>query len=235
MTGTRGIRHFDGLRLAAEYQKSRGRMIELLQSSGVDPERTTVAACPAWSVHDLFSHVTGIAVDLSAGRPPAGDSQEWVDRQVAERRSRRLSDVLEEWHGVGSDFESMIASSPKAMWGLVYDLVVHEFDLRQAAGDREGRDADFALLAAELGLNLVKNDLRKAGLGAVAVEMAGEVIVVGEGEVQLTLRTNPFECLRLLGSRRTMDEVRKADFEGDLDRYFPGLFHMELPMRSLGE
>lgn len=235
MTGTRSIRHFDGHRLATEYQKSQGRMIELLRSSGVDPEHTTVAACPAWSVHDLFSHVTGIAVDLSSGRPPVGDPQEWVDRQVVERRALTVSEVVSEWGGVGAAFATMISESPKAMWGLVYDLVVHEFDLRQAVGDREGRDADSVLLAAELGLNLVKNDLRKAGLGAVAVEMAGEVIVVGEGEVELTLRTNPFECLRLLGSRRTIDEVRAADFEGDLERYAPGLFHMDLPMRSLGE
>lgn len=235
MTSTRGIRHFDGDRLASEYQMARGRMIDVLQSSGIDPEHTTVAACPAWSVHDLFSHVTGIAVDLSSGRPPAGDAQEWVDRQVAERRPLSVSDVVTEWVGVGSSFESMIAESPKAMWGLVYDLVVHEFDLRQAVGDRTARDGESILLAAELGLNLVKNDLRKAGLGAVSVEMAGEVIVVGDGDVELTLRTDPFECLRLLGSRRTMDEVKAADIVGDLDRYLPGLFHMDLPMRSLGE
>ena len=64
---TREIRQFDGSRLAAEYRASRERMSVLIGSTGADERRLVVQACPAWSVHDLISHVTGIAVDLSAG------------------------------------------------------------------------------------------------------------------------------------------------------------------------
>ena len=52
---------------------------------------------------------------------------------------------------------------------------------------------------------------------------------------ELTLTATPFEALRLLGSRRTIEQVRAADFEGDLDRYLPGLLHMDLPVDDLGE
>lgn len=231
----REITQFEGDRLGAEYRASRERMSELIGASGPDDRRCVVHACPAWSVHDLISHVTGIAVDLSAGNAPAGDAQSWVDRQVDERRTRPTDDVIAEWARASESFEPMIAASPKAFWGLVYDLVVHEFDLRQALGDRRGRDTDAVVVAAELGLRLVKADLRKAGLGAIEVEMAGERIRVGEGDVELTLRTTPFECLRLLGSRRTRAELQAADFDGDLERYLDALVHMELPVQSLGE
>lgn len=235
MIDERDIVHFTGERLAAEYRESRRRMTTLIDATTDERRSLVVAACPAWTVHDLVSHVTGIAVDLGAGRAPSGDSQTWVDRQVEERRNRPTSDVVAEWATACETFEPMIESSPKAFWGLVYDLVVHEFDLRQALGDSGGRDSDGVRVAAELGLRLVKADLRKAGLGAVAVEMAGERIRVGDGEVELTLRTTPFECLRLLGSRRTRAELEAADVDGDLDRHLAGLVHMELPVRSLGE
>lgn len=63
----------------------------------------------------------------------------------------------------------------------------------------------------------------------------GDDHVVGDGEVGLTLETSSFEALRLLGSRRTIDELRAAPFTGDLDGYLPGLVHMELPDVAVAE
>lgn len=231
----REIIQYDGERLAHEYAAARQRMTALIDATSSADHRRIVAACPAWTVQDLIAHVTGIAVDLSAGRAPTGDSQQWVDRQIDERRTRSIDEIVLEWTTACEAFEPMIGDSPKAFWGLVYDLVVHEFDLRQALGNREGRGAPGVLVAAELGLRLVKGDLRKAGLGAIVVDLGAERIRVGDGEVELTVRTTPFECLRLLGSRRTRTELESADIDGDLDRYLAALVHMELPMRSLGE
>ena len=231
----REIIQYDGERLAHEYAAARQRMIQLIDTTSSADHHRIVTACPAWAVRDLIAHVTGIAVDLSAGRAPIGDSQQWVDRQIDERRTRSIDEIVHEWSTACEAFEPMIADSPKAFWGLVYDLVVHEFDLRQALGDREGRDAPGVLVAAELGLRLVKGDLRKAGLGAIVVDMGAERIRIGEGDVELTVRATPFECLRLLGSRRTRAELGAADIDGDLDQYLAALVHMELPVQSLGE
>lgn len=229
------IPQYDGERLAAEYRASRERMSTLVEAASDDRRRTIVGACPAWTVHDLVAHVTGIAVDLSSGNSPSGDAQPWVDRQVEERRSRPIGDVLSEWASASARFEPMIAASPKAFWGLVYDLIVHEFDLRNALGDLDSRDIEAVRVAAELGLRLVKGDLRQAGLGAIVVEMGGRRIRVGDGEVGVTLRATPFECLRLLGSRRTREEMAAADLVGDVERYLAALVHMDLPVQSLGE
>ena len=84
-------------------------------------------------------------------------------------------------------------------------------------------------MALALGLRLVQGDLDKHGLPAFRLVTDDGVHVVGEGEVGLTLEASRFEALRLLGSRRTMDQLRSAAFTGDLDRYLPGLVHMALP------
>ncbi len=234
MTSSKEITRFDGLLLAREYRASRERISSIVSAQD-DTMRVPVPACPAWNLHDLCAHVTGIAVDLSAGRVPKGDSQPWVDRQVDERRKNSTAEVLSEWSAVADSFEGMIERDPRAMWGLVYDVIVHEFDARNALGDRSGREASGVRVAAELGLKLVKADLRRAGLGAMSVDLEGEEIVVGEGTPSLRLRTTPFECLRLLGSRRTYSEIERADFEGDVASFANGLFHMDLPVHSLGE
>lgn len=226
---------FEGTELALQYREARRRMTEIGRGLTDSDATVNVAACPAWSVKDLFSHVTGIAVDLGSGNSPKGDTQAWVDRQVAERTERSVSSILDEWNEAAPRFESMIEGGPAALWGLTYDLVVHEHDLRQAVDRPGARDSRGVRVAAELGLRLVKGDLAKAGLPAFRAVIDGTEFVVGTGEPELELRASSFECLRLLGSRRTVDELRAADFSGDLDRYLSGLLHMDLPVRSLGE
>jgi uncharacterized protein (TIGR03083 family) len=222
--------------VADAYRSSRLRMQELAAGLDAETAARTVPACPDWDVRDLLSHVTGIATDLSAGRRPEnGDTQGWVDRQVEERRDRTAAEVSEEWSTSGPAFEAMIEAAPQRLWGLTYDLVVHEMDLRGAIGDRGGRDSDDVALAAQLGLRLVAMDLDKAGLPAFRAVIDGTEHVVGDGAPGLMLTGSAYDVLRLLGSRRTIDQLRAADFEGDLDRYLAGILHMDPPSADLGE
>lgn len=226
---------FPGTILAVEYRRARQRMQEIAaELDTLDGDRA-VDACPAWRVKDLFSHVTGIAVDLGAGNSPVGDTQAWVDRQVEARRDVPLAKVVEEWSEAALGFESMIEGAPARWWGLTYDTVVHEHDLRSAVGRPGARDCEGVKVAAELGLNLVKGDLARAGLPAVLISFDGREYLVGDGEPELSWSGSSFECLRLLGSRRTAEEMKRAGFVGDLDRFLGGLVHMDLPVRSLGE
>lgn len=220
---------------ATEYRAARERMVRL--ADGLDQTRAdmTVAACPAWSVKDLFSHVTGIAVDLSQGNRPQGDPQVWVDRQVAERAEHPLGQVIDEWNTAAATFEAMIEQRPDRLWGLTYDLVVHEHDLRTALGDRSARTTSGVALAARLGLRLAAMDLDARELPGVVVIIDGERFEVGDRPPVATLTATAFDTLRVLGSRRTIDETRAAGFDGDLDAVLPGLLHMEPPVVSLGE
>jgi uncharacterized protein (TIGR03083 family) len=225
------------MNLANEYRNARERMSELAGGIDATMAALTVPACPDWSVADLFAHVAGIAADLSAGvRPEGGDTQAWVDRQVAERRGRPVADTVAEWNLAGPRFEAMIADRPDRLWGLTYDTVVHEHDLRNAIGAPGARDSTGVEVAAELGLRLVETDLAAKGLPAFCwIDDEGTERVVGEGAPELRLRASAFDALRLLGSRRTLDQLRAAGFDGDLDRYLAGLVHMDLPASDLGE
>ena len=225
----------DETRFGDEYRNARLRMQELAIGLTEDDGLRVVTACPAWTVKDLFSHVTGIAVALSAGDSPTGDTQAWVDAQVENRRQRSLASVVEEWAKAGPGFESMIDAAPKALWSLTYDTVVHEHDLFTAVGRVGDRSSSGVAIAAELGLKLVKGDLRTHGLPAFRAVVDGVEHHVGNGEPALTLRASAFETLRLLGSRRTLAELRAADFEGDFEGMRPGIVHMDLPEVSLGE
>ena len=220
---------------AFEYGEARRRMVDLVAGLGEAQAATIVAACPAWTVKDLFSHVTGIAVDLSQGNRPQGDPQPWVDRQVAERVDLSLVEVIAQWQVAAEVFEPMIEARPDRWWGLTYDLVVHEHDLRTALADRNARETSGVALAARLGLRLLSMDLDARGLPGLRVVIDGEVHDVGDLPPVVTWQTSAFDALRVLGSRRTLDEVRAAGFEGDLEAVLPGLLHMEPPKVSLGE
>jgi uncharacterized protein (TIGR03083 family) len=220
---------------AVEYRHARQRMVTLVQGLGDHALQTVVAACPAWTVKDLLAHVTGIAVDLSQGNRPQGDTQAWVDRQVEERRERSLTEVIDEWSTAASAFEAMIEARPDRWWGLTYDLVVHEHDLRTAVGDRAERTSSGVALAARLGLRLLAMDLASRQLPAVQVRIDGSDYVVGDAAPVATLTGSAFEVLRLLGSRRTLTELRQAAWSGDLDAVIDGLLHMDPPQQSLGE
>jgi len=222
-------------RLADEYRAARQRTSAIAGELDDDQAALLVPACPDWTVADLLAHVTGLASDLGSGRRPEGDTQAWVDAQVADRRGRTPADIAAEWGDAAPAFEEMIAAKPHRWWGLVYDELVHEHDLRGAVGRPGERDGESVQVAVTLGMRLVEADLAKHGLPAFRLVADGTERVVGDGPPELTLEATSFEALRLLGSRRTIAQLRSADFTGDLDHYLPGLVHMDLPTVDLRE
>jgi hypothetical protein len=124
---------------------------------------------------------------------------------------------------------------PKRLWALTYDTVVHEHDLRAAIKKPGARDSEGVKVSAVLGLKLVKGDLAAKSLPAFRAIIDGTEHNVGEGEPALTLTASAFDTLRLLGSRRTLAEMKLAKFSGDLEMMLPGITHMDLPTTSLSE
>jgi uncharacterized protein (TIGR03083 family) len=52
--------------------------------------------CEEWTVGDLAGHITGVFSDITAGRLDGAGTQQWYDRQVAERRGRAPAEVADE-------------------------------------------------------------------------------------------------------------------------------------------
>jgi uncharacterized protein (TIGR03083 family) len=225
----------DDRRLAGEYGAARARVRALLENIDEDAAQRRVPACPAWTVADLVAHLAGLAVGYGGGRGPEGDRQVWLEGLVTARRGAPVEALLEEWEGAGGPMEQAIGADPQRLWPLVYDVIAHDHDLRNALGRPGERDGEAITLGLRLGLRITARDLAQHDLPAVRVHCGGEALVAGDEPVGLTLEASTFESFRLLGSRRTLAEMREAAFTGDLERYLPGLVHMQLPVESLRE
>jgi len=226
--------------LAHEYGEARQRMSDLVIGADATVGSTPIPACPQWTVHALFSHVTGIAADLSARRNPGADVQAWVDGQIAERADRALADVLAEWAEVGPQFQELIERKPAGFGGLLYDLIAHEHDLRGAIRVPGAREGAGLVAAMEMERAMLERDLASHDLPAVRLAAGGHEFVAGDGGVELTLDLGDradglFELFRALGSRRSRAQLAQLPWQGDLDRFLAALAHMPLPDHDLVE
>jgi hypothetical protein len=63
--------------------------------------------------------------------------------------------------------------------------------------------------------------LQADGTGAAAIEASGKRWVVGGDEPGATLRTNRFELFRALSGRRSLDQLRSYDWDGNPEPLLP--------------
>ena len=232
---------------AAEYGASRQRIRSIVEAAASDPSTartvasTMVPACPEWSLTNICSHLAGICRDLVERNNPGADTQAWVDRQVAERAHRTLDSLLDEWDEFSPRFETLIAKYPKGFSGLVLDVVAHEHDICGALGVEGDRDSTGVRACMMIeARQILDRDLPAHQLGAARFVADGEEWLCGSGEVGLTLDLGSrphgtWELTRLLGSRRSLAQLRSYPWQGDLDRYLPGIAHMDLPGTDLVE
>jgi uncharacterized protein (TIGR03083 family) len=225
----------DGEERAIEYGATRARIRALLASVSDDQANTIVPACPDWTVRNLAAHLAGVCRDIVERNLPTGDVQEWVDRQVDERRDRSVVSLLDEFDEFGPAFEDLIRKRPERSGGLLYDIVAHEHDAAAALGTTSGRDAAGVRLSIDIMSPLIEADLAKAGLPAVRYSDGTTTWEIGQGSVEYTIEADSFELMRLLGSRRSRNQLRAYTQTGDLDRFAPGLFHLPLPEKDLIE
>ena len=220
----------------AEYAATRARVRGLLADAGEPEADAMVPACPAWTVHDVVAHVTGLAVALSSGAGPGrGDLQAWIDGLVDERRGVSLASMLDEWDAAGPGIEAFLGHMGAGGGQLVYDVVAHEHDIRHALGRPGARDSSSVGACADAVSMLRARDLANHGLPAVRITSGGRTWDVGDGMPELSITLDPFELIRVFGSRRSETQLRALAWQGDLDRYLPALAHLPLPDRDLVE
>ena len=223
---------------ADEYAACRARVRTMLADAEPGTAATIVPTCPGWTVHDLCAHLAGVPAALVArDNPPAGDNQAWVEGHVAARSDRPLASVLDEWDEVGPRFEALMRKLPRAFGGLVYDAVAHEHDLRGAIGRPGARDSDGVFASLEVLATIVADDLGRHGPvpGTVRLSAGGREWVLGAGEPLVAIATNPFELMRLLGSRRSRAQLLAAGWQGDVVPFLGALSHMPLPEHDIVE
>ncbi len=197
------------------YRSVRGRMIDMARAA--DPA-TPVPACPEWTVRELLAHVTGVAADVVAGRLDGVGTQPWVNAQLAARSTRTVEALAAEWAESGPQVDEICAALGDSIAQLVFDTVTHEQDLRQAVGEPGGRDG-----ALDIALRWVSEAwaAQPEADGALRLSAGATDVVLGDGPPTATLTLLPFEALRALTGRRSLDQLRAYDWDGDPEPWLP--------------
>lgn len=199
--------------LGDAYRGLRERVNEIVRACDPDARHAGAPATPGWSVHDLVSHVTGVAVDITEGRLDGVATDPWTARQVDSRRTRDTLDVLDEWNAHASAIEAGIDDFGPAAFTLLADTATHEHDVRGALAAPGARDSDAMVLWWDA---LVHPGAMRRG-PALEVELESGTVVLGSGAPVATLRTTRFELLRAATGRRSIEQMRAFVTRGELD------------------
>ena len=79
------------------YRRSAAEFIGVVRGLSAEQLATSVAACPAWTVHDLLAHLAGTSADQVSQNLDGVTTDPWTARQVEDRRGRTVPELATEW------------------------------------------------------------------------------------------------------------------------------------------
>jgi uncharacterized protein (TIGR03083 family) len=189
--------------VADHYRAARLRITELVLALEDDDLTRAVPACPGWTVHDVVSHITGVADDAVHGRMDGVATDPWTAAQVDRGRGMSTQDLLERWTEQAAVLESF-PLPPQA----VIDLTTHEQDIRGAVdqpGARDTEEIEFAFeLVAQRAVEVVPG---------LRVETDGATY--GPEDADCTLRGDRYDLFRAMMGRRSLAQLRALDWGGE--------------------
>ncbi len=227
------------------YATTRSDLAELVSTLSDEDLHRPVPATPEWSIRDVVAHLAGVVQCIAAGDFPreffaaigseAGVTvlNEWTDRHVGARREPSLRELLEEWESASAAIAPMMHGDvpwpedvvPFAAHILTTDLGVHQQDVYGALGivkDREGAPVRIGFTVYATGADL---RIRASGGSALRFVTERKEVVAGDGEPAATVRGTHFELFRALSGRRSPDQLRAYEWEGDpepfLELFYP--------------
>jgi uncharacterized protein (TIGR03083 family) len=206
--------------LSATYRQSRERLTDLAADLTDADVNKIVLASPAWTVRDTYAHLVGAAADVVAGRVDGAGTDAWTAAQVAERGSVTLADQIEEWVGVGPDFEAAIERNPGNLWRFVGGTWLHEQDIRGTVGLRGLRHTDGCEVACGL-VDAIGVRIADAGLAPLTILTGDRRWVLGDGGGEVTLSIDAYELARAVGGRRSPAQMAAYDWSADPTPYVP--------------
>jgi uncharacterized protein (TIGR03083 family) len=203
------------LDLGADYRTAREDVAALVRALGPEQLAAPVPACPGWTVHDVVSHLTGMATDAVNGRLSGMPEPSQTEAQVAERAGSPTSIVLREWERTASQYEVVLSKSSSSSVSAVVGVVVHEQDIRGALGLPGNRDSPIIAAALSRNLEVFASKVESAGLtGVVFIE--GADVVAGLPAAPITYRASRFEIFRAVFGRRSRPQIERR-FSGTED------------------
>lgn len=206
----------------AAYRETRERIATLVGDLDDEQAGREVPSTPGWTIKDVVAHLSGIAADWLNGNVEDFGTDEWTARQVDERRSRSLAEVLDEWSSNAPRFEAVMDDPESSAVPVeipfisVADIAIHEADIRGALGVPGERDS----IAVQIGLKTYVTGVRQrhaaAGHGPMLIREAdGRDWPVGTGDPVVTVSAPRFELFRAMAGRRSRAQVLAFDWTGD--------------------
>lgn len=195
------------------YAEGLERVLALGRSLTEADGDVPTAACPGWTVRDVFAHLAGAPADILAGRVEGAPGDEWTGRQVDERRDRTLTENVDELAELGPKLVEALATFPIPQMPI--DQWIHEQDVRGALGKPGSRDVPvvgWALAAVTKGVGQKRTE---GGEPALRVEGDSGTWTLGEGEPVATVKASDFDLLRAFLGRRSPAQVRAWVVDGD--------------------
>lgn len=200
---------------AAAYHGIHQRVTAL--TADLDDETATqvAPATPEWRVKDVLAHLVGVNADILAGNIDGAGTDPWTAQQVAARRDRSVTELLDEWAELSPGLEAIIPAIPDSPRGqLIFDAVTHELDLRGALGQPGARDCDAATIGFGWAADVVAFVRDGAQAGALRLATEAGTRVVGTGDVTATVSADRFELFRAMTGRRSLDQIASFDWDG---------------------
>ena len=176
--------------------------------------------CPEWTVRELLSHLTALPADVDAGRLDGAGTPPWTAAQVATRQGHSADELLAEWDKHAPALEAQLDDWGDFGWVVVWDITLHEDDMREALGlplgdgDTQAKVLDG--LAARAG-----GRVTEAGLPAVTVTAGSRTWTLGDGSPAGSLAVSDVrELARVLGGRRSDEALRSLAWSVDPEPYW---------------
>lgn len=224
------------MHLAEVYAASRTRMVAQAANLTEAQFSVQVPATPLWTVADVYRHLTGVCSDILTGRMDGRGTPEWTAFQVSSRADRGLAEVCAEWDEIGPQLEQRIHETGFELARSCFDVWNHEQDIVGALGRTGDRD-DPAIptLTAGLLAMLRSGWAANPGLPSISFVIDGGEHHFGDGDPELTLRSDGYEFVRMIISRRSSGQIRAADWTGDPERVLDALTVFPLPENDLAD
>lgn len=206
---------------AEHYAAQRARVTELVRGLTTEQLETRTLGCPDWTVREVLSHLTGLSVDVNAGRLEGAGSPAWSSAQVAARQGKTVEELVTEWEAEAATMEKGIDLLDA--WVFVWDITMHQDDMLEALGR--------PLAVGDTQSNVVNGLVRRAGknigeagLPALRIRAGDQEWTAGEGEPGASFAvSDERELARVLGGRRSHDRMRALAWTGDPEPYLPHL------------
>jgi uncharacterized protein (TIGR03083 family) len=209
--------------VAALYREHRERVTAMVRPVPEVQLLEPCPACPGWSVHDVVSHLAGVATDAVEGRLGGPPSETQTAAQVEARRGRPTTVVLREWERSASQFELVLAKAGPALFPAAMDAAVHEQDIRGALGVPGERESETMTLAVERFLGNWFPKLASADLAAPAIVGPDGAVWHGDPASPVRWAASPYEVFRTVFGRRSAAQFARTFDGADPQPYLDAL------------